>query len=204
MTNTGDRRGARSCSATSPRERARIRPPQELKGLRQVTLDPGESTTVTIALDDRVRLLGPRRPRAELGSGCRHPRSRANVSVEATEPGWRVDPGVRLHISRSSADITHRRRRRQRVANRRRQSRARGARRRRSRASRRRRTSVAVHVRRVVAARNNGAADVGLGVAHAAHRVVVAHHRGGLRVPAANAWYASVAAPGQITLVRML
>jgi len=87
VTNTGTRRGAEvvQCYVAPPRPTRLVRPPKELKAFAKVWLDPGESTTVTLALDQR-----------------------AFSYWDPTQPGWRVDPGTyELCVGRSSADIAH-------------------------------------------------------------------------------------------------
>ncbi len=93
VTNTGDRRGSEvvQCYVGPPQPSRVVRPPKELKAFAKVVLDPGEQTTITLALDERAfAYWDPGDPRAD----------------DAT-PGWRVDPGTyTLHVGRSSADIT--------------------------------------------------------------------------------------------------
>jgi beta-glucosidase len=86
VTNTGGRRGSEVVQCYLAPASARLtRPPKELKGFAKVTLDPGESATVTIELDER-----------------------AFAYWDPVEPGWRVDPGTyELHVGRSSADVAH-------------------------------------------------------------------------------------------------
>jgi beta-glucosidase len=86
VTNVGRRRGAEvvQCYVSSGAPRV-TRPPQELKAFEKVWLDPGESTTVSLALDDR-----------------------SFAYWDPERPGWRVDDGpYTLRVGRSSSDISH-------------------------------------------------------------------------------------------------
>lgn len=108
VTNTGERRGAEVVQCyVAPRAERLFRPPKELAAFAKVWLDPGETATVALRLDQRsFAYWDPGRPdRADLArrsaavplAGARGP---------TPEPGWRVDPGVYdLHLGRSSADI---------------------------------------------------------------------------------------------------
>jgi beta-glucosidase len=111
VANTGDRRGCEVVQCYVAPASARLtRPPKELKGFAKVTLDPGESTTVTIELDDRsFAYWDPGDPaRGELAARLSASPLARTMSREVTEPGWRVDPGrYSLHIGRSSSDIAH-------------------------------------------------------------------------------------------------
>ncbi|HEY8523603.1 MAG TPA: glycoside hydrolase family 3 protein [Acidimicrobiales bacterium] len=109
VTNTGDRRGAEVVQCyVAPAESRLVRPPKELKAFAKAWLDPGESTTVRLELDDRAfAYWDPGQPdRDEVK------RRMADLPVSKggarREPGWQVDPGTyRLHVGRSSADIAH-------------------------------------------------------------------------------------------------
>ncbi len=111
VTNTGGRRGAQvvQCyvAPTAPRV---VRPPQELAAFAKVWLDPGETATVTLTIDERAfAYWSPGRPeRDELAARASHvPMTRAGGDG-AREPGWRVDPGrYELRIGTSSAAIAH-------------------------------------------------------------------------------------------------
>ena len=87
VTNTGKRRGSEVVQVyVGDREASVPRPPRELKGFRKVTLDPGESTTVTIPLDARAFAFW---------SGKRNT--------------WKVEPGTfTISAGRSSRDIAYR------------------------------------------------------------------------------------------------
>jgi beta-glucosidase len=85
VTNTGDRRGTEvvQCYVAPPASSAIMRPPQELKGFAKVTLDPGATTTVELALD-----------------------ARAFAHWDPVADDWRVASGTyELRIGRSSADL---------------------------------------------------------------------------------------------------
>ena len=111
VTNTGRRRGSEVVQCYVAPASARLtRPPKELKGFAKVTLDPGESATVTIALDDRAFAYWDPGDPARAGIAARMSASplASRVSADVTQPGWRVDPGTySLHVGRSSADIAH-------------------------------------------------------------------------------------------------
>ena len=109
VTNTGGRRGAEVVQCyVAPRAPRLVRPPKELKAFAKVWLDPGETATATLALDDRAfAYWDPGDPdraelQARLGGGP------FGLEGGTREPGWRVDPGAyELHVGRSSADIAH-------------------------------------------------------------------------------------------------
>jgi beta-glucosidase len=86
VTNTGERRGAQVVQCYVHDVDATVeRPAQELKAFARVALDPGETTSVTLALD--------RRAFAFWGAAARD---------------WIVEPGVfELRIGTSSRDIEH-------------------------------------------------------------------------------------------------
>src|SRR5437879_3390281 len=55
VTNTGARRGAEVVQCyVAPAATRLARPPQELKAFAKVALDPGETTTIDLVLDDRA------------------------------------------------------------------------------------------------------------------------------------------------------
>jgi beta-glucosidase len=107
VTNTGARRGSEvvQCyvGAVDPHV---VRPPKELKSFQKVTLDPGETASVTLTLDARsFAYWNP-------GNVYRGALAPSAVGVfgatEASRPGWQVDPGTYLvHIGRASDDIAH-------------------------------------------------------------------------------------------------
>jgi beta-glucosidase len=83
------------------------RPPKELKAFAKVHLDPGESTTVELSLDDRsFAYWDPgQQDWDEISSralGMFGPGS----TQERRVPGWQVDPGrYDILVGRSSDDI---------------------------------------------------------------------------------------------------
>jgi len=109
VTNTGRRRGAEvvQCYVAPPPGRV-TRAPRELGAFAKVWLDPGESTTVELTLDDRAFAWWDpgRRELDELARRASDvPMTRPGG--EAREPGWRVDPGTyRLDVGRGSADVS--------------------------------------------------------------------------------------------------
>jgi beta-glucosidase len=112
VTNTGARRGAEvvQCyvAALAPRL---VRPPKELKELRKVWLDPGETATVSFELGERAFACwdpgdpdwaGLQERFAEVGSPF------ADDAERPSEGGWRVEPGAyEVHLGRASDDIAH-------------------------------------------------------------------------------------------------
>jgi beta-glucosidase len=107
VTNTGNRRGAEVVQCYVGHRDARVvRPPKELKAFEKVWLDPGETTTVSLNLDQRAfaywdpgnRYKGPLMP---------DPAGNFATTPDA-EPGWRVDPGTyQISIGRAADDIRH-------------------------------------------------------------------------------------------------
>jgi beta-glucosidase len=111
VTNTGDRPGASVVQLyVAPEAPRLLRPPKELKAFAKVRLDPGESTTVDLVLDDRsFAYWDPGQP------GWEAIRSRAAYELpgrsidERRSPGWQVDPGrYGIVVGRSSTDLTGR------------------------------------------------------------------------------------------------
>jgi beta-glucosidase len=110
VTNTGDRRGAEvvQCYVAPPAPRL-VRPPKELAGFGKVWLDPGETATVVVELDERAfAYWDPGLPeRAELAARATAV-PMAGGGGDGRPPGWRVDPGrYELHVGTSSAAIAH-------------------------------------------------------------------------------------------------
>jgi len=114
VTNTGKRRGAEVVQAyVAPKRPRLVRPDKELKAFAKVWLEPGQSATVTLSLEDRAfAYWDPCAPdqvalkeklgamAAVLAGGVADP--------GRTEPGWYVDAGdYEIRIGRSSADIAH-------------------------------------------------------------------------------------------------
>jgi beta-glucosidase len=111
VTNVGERPGTEVVQCyIAPRTTRITRPPKELKGFAKVALEPGESTTVSITLDDRAFAYWDpgQADRDEIRARTAlSPVGRSRVEI-SDEPGWRVDPGpYTLHVGRSSADIAH-------------------------------------------------------------------------------------------------
>jgi beta-glucosidase len=108
--NTGDRAGSEVVQLYVAPEASRLaRPPKELKAFAKVRLEPGESTTVDLVLDDRsFAYWDPGQPdwdevAAKAGAMFRQP------TQERRAPGWQVDPGAyELLIGRSSQDLVAR------------------------------------------------------------------------------------------------
>jgi beta-glucosidase len=110
VTNTGDRRGAEVVQCyVAPSASRLVRPPKELAAFAKVWLDPGETTTVEMTLDDRsFAYWDPTMPdRGEVAARASAV-PMAGGRGTAAEPGWRVDPGrYDLHVGTSSAAIDH-------------------------------------------------------------------------------------------------
>src|SRR5690606_34534480 len=104
------RRGAEvvQCYVAPPAPRL-VRPPKELAGFAKVWLDPGETATVEITLDERAFAywdpgLPERDELARRAAGV----PMADRRDPDPEPGWRVDAGTyALQVGRSSAAIDH-------------------------------------------------------------------------------------------------
>jgi beta-glucosidase len=109
VTNTGDRRGCEVVQCyVAPAESRLVRPPKELRAFAKVWLDPGESTTVRLDLDDRAFAYWD--PGQADGGEVRAKLEGLPVTRggRRREPGWQVDPGAyRLHVGRSSVDLAH-------------------------------------------------------------------------------------------------
>jgi beta-glucosidase len=110
VTNTGTRRGSHVVQCyVMPAPAPLDRPALELKAFAKVTLDPGESTVVSLTLDDRsFAYWDPARPEwPELLSrltGSPFPSGDRRLT-----PGWTVEPGTyRIAVGNSVADIVHR------------------------------------------------------------------------------------------------
>lgn len=110
VTNTGDRRGAEVVQCyVAPRRSRLFRPRRELKAFGKVWLDPGETTTVELELDDRsFAYWDPTmRDRDEVAAKAAAV-PMAGGRGRRREPGWRVDPGTYdLHVGTSAAAIAH-------------------------------------------------------------------------------------------------
>jgi beta-glucosidase len=110
VTNTGDRRGAEVVQCyVAPTTSRLVRPPKELAAFAKVWLDPGESTTVDLVLDERsFAYWDPGQPdRVEVAQRASAVPMNGGRGAPAP-PGWRVDPGrYELHLGTSSAAIAH-------------------------------------------------------------------------------------------------
>jgi beta-glucosidase len=121
VTNTGSRRGSHvvQCYVAPPvgtelgsgGDNGLDRPVKELRAFAKVTLDPGQTKHVTLALNDRsFAYWDPARPewpalQQRIG-GEVNPFARGQFR---TAPGWRVDQGTYgVLIGSSVADIAHR------------------------------------------------------------------------------------------------
>lgn len=108
VTNTGERRGSEVVQIyVEPLNPAIIRPVRELKAFQKVTLDPGETVTVTLDLEPRAFAY------YDVGDPFWNELSNVGpVPVEGegihrTEPGWYVDPGnYRIVSGRSSRNFS--------------------------------------------------------------------------------------------------
>ena len=110
VTNTGRRRGAEVVQCyVAPTASRLVRPPKELAAFAKVWLDPGETATVDLVLDDRsFAYWDPTMPdRADVAARASAV-PMAGARGAAPAPGWRVDTGRHdLHIGTSSAAIAH-------------------------------------------------------------------------------------------------
>ena len=110
VTNTGDRRGTEVLQCyVAPLAPRLMRPPKELAAFAKVRLDPGETATVGIELDDRAfAYWDAAPPDADVIATRATTLPMRRPSGPARTPGWRMDPGTyELHIGRSSAAIDH-------------------------------------------------------------------------------------------------
>ena len=110
VANTGARRGAQVVQCyVAPPATGVVRPPQELAAFAKVWLDPGETATVELVLDERAfAYWAPASPtRTSWPARASHvPMTR--VGDAARTPGWRVEQGrYQLRVGTSSADIAH-------------------------------------------------------------------------------------------------
>ncbi len=113
VTNIGDRRGCEVVQCyVAPIAPRLMRPFKELKAFAKIWLDPGETATVTLDLDDRsFAYWDPGDPDAlaDPAIDTWMTASRPPTGLPPT-PGWVIDPGrYELHIGRSSAraNIVH-------------------------------------------------------------------------------------------------
>jgi beta-glucosidase len=106
VTNTGDRRGSHVVQCyVRPHGSRIVRPDKELKAFRKVTLDPGESTSVTLALDERAFAYWdpaqPEWPQVRGRQADTLPQLQAQE--RRTDPGWTIEPGTYDVIVANSA-----------------------------------------------------------------------------------------------------
>ncbi len=110
VTNTGARRGAEVVQVyVAPVAPRLVRPPKELKAFAKLSLDPGETGTARLELDERAFAYWdpgdpdwPELGRRLAGSPFQMP------GEERPAVGWRADPGeYEIRVGRSAEDILH-------------------------------------------------------------------------------------------------
>ena len=112
MTNVGGRRGSEVVQLYVAAPAALVhRPPKELKAFAKVVLDPGETETVRLVLDDRSFAYwqsgDPDADALAERLATRVAFVRAPSSIGRTR-GWSVEAGTYdLHVGRSAAAIDH-------------------------------------------------------------------------------------------------
>jgi beta-glucosidase len=114
VTNTGDRVGSEVVQCyVAPDAPMLFRPERELRAFGKVQLEPGESTTLTLTLDDRAFAYWDPGD-ATFAELQKRPGGTPQVvpagggGQRRLEAGWYVDAGTyRLHIGRSSAETAH-------------------------------------------------------------------------------------------------
>ncbi|MEL6980953.1 MAG: glycoside hydrolase family 3 C-terminal domain-containing protein [Actinomycetota bacterium] len=108
VTNTGDRPGRHVVQCyVRPNGSRIVRPDQELKAFASVALEPGESTTVTLTLDERAfAYWDPGQPEwPELRDSKRATLPQFRHQERRTEAGWVIEPGAyEVVIANSVAD----------------------------------------------------------------------------------------------------
>jgi beta-glucosidase len=111
VTNTGERGGSEVVQLyVASNNPGAFRPVKELKGFAKVALGPGESTVVSLRLDDRsfARWADPDPDLDELVQRLRREVFWTRPPRRVGERGWIIDPGpYEIHVGRSSADIAH-------------------------------------------------------------------------------------------------
>ncbi len=109
VTNIGDRRGSHVVQCyVRPHGSRVVRPEKELKAFTKVTLDPGETTTVTLELDDRAfAYWDPAQPEwPELRAAQAATMPQLQQQERRTEAGWTVEPGrYDIVIANSATDL---------------------------------------------------------------------------------------------------
>ena len=106
--NSGDRAGSAVVQCYVAPESPRLaRPNKELKAFAKVYLEPGQSTSVTLELDDRsFAYWDPGQPDWDRVSSRFTAISPQVAAHDRRAAGWQIDPGTyRVVIGRSSADI---------------------------------------------------------------------------------------------------
>jgi beta-glucosidase len=112
VTNSGTRAGSEVVQLyVEPVAPSVVRPVKELKAFAKVHLEPGQSTTVELQLDERAfAYWQPDLSAYERIRGRQTATTGFSMGAPPSDPpaGWRVEAGdYRLHIGRSSADIAH-------------------------------------------------------------------------------------------------
>jgi beta-glucosidase len=108
VTNVGSRSGSEVVQCyVAPRSPRLSRPEKELKGFAKVSLDPGQSTTVTLEFGDRAfAYWDPGQTDWDQVTSRFQMLTGQVAAHDRRDPGWQIDPGVyELQIGRSSADI---------------------------------------------------------------------------------------------------
>jgi beta-glucosidase len=109
VTNTGDRPGSHVVQCyVRPHQSRLVRPDKELKDFAKVNLDPGETTTVRLTLDDRsFAYWDPAQPDwPDLQAHTAATLPQLQDRQRRTEPGWTIDPGrYDIVVANSVADV---------------------------------------------------------------------------------------------------
>jgi beta-glucosidase len=112
VTNTGARAGSEVVQCYVAPDAPRLaRPPKELKAFAKVHLEPGETTTVELMLDDRAFAYWDpgQADWPDVEARLHSLGDLGYESQERREPRWQVDPGrYELLLGRSSQDIAAR------------------------------------------------------------------------------------------------
>lgn len=109
IANSGNRSGSHVIQCyVRPHGAGIVRPTSELKSFRKVTLGPGESTVVELALDGRAfAYWDPAQPEwPELRDRQANTLTNLQTQERKAEPGWTIEPGrYEIAIANSVADI---------------------------------------------------------------------------------------------------
>ncbi len=112
VSNNGPRAGSEVVQCyVAPPSGGLVRPAKELKAFAKIGLEPGETGTVALVLNDRAFACWDPGTRETTSLRARMPLgSMINKATGSDRPGgWRIDPGPYvLNIGRSSADIAWR------------------------------------------------------------------------------------------------